>query len=596
MKFRFSIGRKISLGFAIIILSTIVVFFVTDDTLSDSLTINTRVNKVTTPSVQGLHSMERLTIRSEMLIQNWVNYQSKPENDPDKTQLIELSTEEYPAIKKELQELSKNWSPEDVEKLEEIFNDFDLLFNQHLVVRELLNTWDAYEDPINVFQTKEMVDQGGEIDVQTGKIVQHLNELIRTQEDGSEQARDEMVEAFDQLQFIVRSLGAGLFVAGVLISVLTTRSIVEPVKKLKFILLDLSKGIFPLHTIRQRADEIGEMVNALDKLIHGLKRTKDFANDIGSGKFDTHYEPLSEQDELGKALLTMRRDLEENERVLEDKVRQRTAEVLRQKEEIEVQSKQIEELYNQVTDSILYAKRIQEAILPSDDEIKKYLDEFMIFFRPKDIVSGDFYWFAHKDDRSVIVAADCTGHGVPGALMSMIGSSLLNEIVNDKGVTQPSEILIALKAGVIKALNQSGETGETKDGMDIALATIDRTNKVVEYAGAYNPFFLIRKQEIIEIKADRQPIGIHFNDKPFTNHRLEYQDGDIFYLFSDGYVDQFGGPSGKKFKWTQFKKLLLSIQDKPMDEQETILNTTIQNWMGEEEQIDDILVIGVRLS
>ena len=181
--------------------------------------------------------------------------------------------------------------------------------------------------------------------------------------------------------------------------------------------------------------------------------------------------------------------------------------------------------------------------------------------------------------------------------MSMIGSSLLNEIVNEKGITKPSEILLALKQGVIKALNKHPSSDQTKDGMDIAICTIPKKGKVIEYAGANNPFWMIRDGEILETRADRQPVGIYGDnlDTPYTNHEIEVEKGDSVYIFSDGYADQFGGPAGKKFKYSQFKKLLVDLQPETMKKQKDILNTTIEEWMGdEEEQIDDILIVGIR--
>jgi serine phosphatase RsbU (regulator of sigma subunit) len=181
--------------------------------------------------------------------------------------------------------------------------------------------------------------------------------------------------------------------------------------------------------------------------------------------------------------------------------------------------------------------------------------------------------------------------------MSMIGSSLLNEIVNEKGITKPSEILLALKHGVIKALNKHPSSDQTKDGMDIAICTIPKKGKKIEYAGANNPFWLIRDGEIIETRGDRQPVGIYGDnlETPYTNHEIEIKSGDSVYIFSDGYADQFGGPSGKKFKYSQFKSLLVQVQEESMAKQKEILNTRIEEWMGdEEEQIDDILVVGIR--
>lgn len=278
-------------------------------------------------------------------------------------------------------------------------------------------------------------------------------------------------------------------------------------------------------------------------------------------------------------------------------IKQKTAEVVKQKEEIELKNKDI-------TDSINYAQKIQEAILPSDLDIKKHLPENFVLFKPKDIVSGDFYWFSKKEDKAFIAAADCTGHGVPGAFMSMIGNSLLNEIVNDRGVDEPAKILQQLKEGVIKSLKQTGEAGKQKDGMDIALCAFDFKNNKLEFSGAYNPLIRIREGELEETRSDRMPIGIYSDDggRKFTNYELEMKKGDMYYFFTDGYVDQFGGPKGKKFMGKRFKMLLKEIYQLPMKNQKQKLDEVVEGWKSyvmadgsTYEQMDDILVIGVKV-
>ncbi|HIA37787.1 MAG TPA: hypothetical protein EYN89_13900, partial [Flavobacteriales bacterium] len=202
-----------------------------------------------------------------------------------------------------------------------------------------------------------------------------------------------------------------------------------------------------------------------------------------------------------------------------------------------------------------------------------------ILFQPKDIVSGDFYWMQHHNDKVYFAACDCTGHGVPGAFMSMIGSSLLDEAVVEKEITQPSEIFFEVRKGFINALKQTGET--QKDGMDAVLIAWDKQS-TLQVAAAYSPVLIIRNGEIQELKPDRQPVGFHTGaQKPFTHHELKLEKGDTVYLFSDGYPDQFGGPKDKKFMMKNFKKLLLSIQDKTMNEQKTILETTMAEWKGD---------------
>ena len=256
----------------------------------------------------------------------------------------------------------------------------------------------------------------------------------------------------------------------------------------------------------------------------------------------------------------------------------------------------IEEKNLVITDSINYAKRIQQAKLPRKEEIFASLPQSFILFKPKDIVSGDFYFF-HRNNQSVfIVAADCTGHGVPGSLMSMIGSEKLTDAVSLS--TDTSEILKYLNNGIKNSLHQSDSIESTRDGMDIAICSIDTKNRIVKYAGANIPLWLIRKgkTEVEEIKGTKEAIGGFTEDNQhFDSHELKLQRGDSFYISTDGYADQFGGKDGKKLMKKKFKEILLNIQNKTMQEQEKHLDNFVENWKSGIEQIDDILVIGVRL-
>jgi len=331
--------------------------------------------------------------------------------------------------------------------------------------------------------------------------------------------------------------------------------------------------------------------------------------------------------------------LQEQNIVLEQKVIERTAEVIYEK-------KIVEQKNTEILDSIEYAKRIQNTILPPQKIVSQYLENSFILYLPKDIVAGDFYWFAppqpspkwrelhnsrgeHKASggkvlpfgedlggASILFAAcDCTGHGVPGAMVSVVCSNALNKAVKEFGLTEPAKILDKVAELVIEDLSKNNEVGdEIQDGMDASLASLNTTTGELQWAGANNPLWIIRachserseesqdasflsktKTELIEVKPDKQPIGKFDNPKPFTNHSIQLQKGDTIYLFTDGYADQFGGPKGKKYSKKKFKELLLSIQDLPMNEQREALYNAHIEWKGSFEQVDDICVIGVRV-
>jgi ligand-binding sensor domain-containing protein/serine phosphatase RsbU (regulator of sigma subunit) len=274
---------------------------------------------------------------------------------------------------------------------------------------------------------------------------------------------------------------------------------------------------------------------------------------------------------------------------LERKVTERT-------EELRIEKMKVEEAHKDIKDSILYAKKIQSAILPSEEDFRKLLPDSFILFRPKDIVSGDFYWISEHRDHLFFAVGDCTGHGVPGGFMTMLGSGLLNELVNEHGVTEPADILNKLRDKIIVSLKQTGRSGENKDGMDIVLMRLDKEGKQLCYAAANNGFILIRDEKITEFAGDKQPVGIYGDEiKPFTQHKIDLQNGDCIYSFTDGYPDQFGGPKGKKFKYRPLNELLLSVSHLQPYYQKEKLEKNFTEWKGTLEQVDDVCIIGIKV-
>jgi tetratricopeptide (TPR) repeat protein len=271
-----------------------------------------------------------------------------------------------------------------------------------------------------------------------------------------------------------------------------------------------------------------------------------------------------------------------------------------EKEIFRLRNVELKSAMDEIRESFRYAKRIQSAILPPEELINKLIPDSFVLFKPKDIVSGDFYWLEKSNDKILLAAVDCTGHGVPGAMVSMVGYNCLNKTVHEFGLTQPSLILNKLtelveETFVHKDFHYENSENEIKDGMDISLCSIDLKKMKMEWAGANNPIWIIRKNEFIEIAADKQPVGKYDHRQPFTNHKLDLLPGDSIYLFTDGYADQFGGPAGKKFKYKQLKELLIFTDTLTKKEQQTILHDRFEDWRGNLEQIDDVLLMGFKM-
>ncbi len=315
---------------------------------------------------------------------------------------------------------------------------------------------------------------------------------------------------------------------------------------------------------------------------------------------------------LSEKFNVMLERLEEFYNELEQKVMERTQEISQQKEEIEAQRdnlaksnlelekayKEIEEHQERITDSILYAKRIQNVILPSKEYVDKVLPNSFVLYKPKDIVSGDFYWLAEYGEKICFAAVDCTGHGVPGAFMSLVGYNSLNDALKAKDNMSAAEILEELNKNVISILRQKddSEAETVNDGMDIALCVFDKKSLKLEFSGAYRPLYLLRDSEIQEFKGDKKPIGRFMEGQGFrfTTHEIQLKKGDSIYIFSDGYCDQFGGPRGKKFLPSRFKATLAEISDQEISLQGDLLDQALLEWMGDDqEQIDDVVVIGL---
>ncbi len=595
MKIRFTIGKKIGLGFGIIVLLTIMSFLLTNLTLNESRKKTDEVTEIFNPSVESLKEFNYLLIHSKFLITKWFYYQSADDLS-DKKALRDLINKEYPQLKQKIKKYSTNLNKDEQESIDGILLEVEKMFQSYQDdVMMPLNSFDAYNDASITFLVTSPFE---DLDIKFKIIDEKLIKLINQQNENASDNSNQMLSSFDRLQKIVKWLGFILVFGGILISVLTVRTIVKPVKKLKKILIMMGKGVLPSERIKDRNDEIGEMSVALNELVEGMDRTTQFAKQVGAGNFNSHYRALSNDDTLGAALLKMREDLRVNELILESKVIERTEQVVRQKEEIETKNGELEVLYKHVTDSIKYAKRIQEAILPPDTLVNSALPNSFILYKPKDIVSGDFYWVEEKDGKTMFAAVDCTGHGVPGAFMSIVGYNILKHVVNNNSFTTPALILDQLNEGVSETLHHGNKNSQTKDGMDLAFCTIDFKTLELQYAGAMNPLYIIRDGELIQIKANKFPIGFFLGEEKlkFTNHTIQLKKGDCLYIFSDGYADQFGGSKGRKFMINRYRDLLLSLHKHPIELQKNILNKTIEEWRGVLDQVDDILVIGLEIT
>jgi len=307
---------------------------------------------------------------------------------------------------------------------------------------------------------------------------------------------------------------------------------------------------------------------------------------------------------LGYTIIVVRtRNLKKAQIVLTSKVEERTKELREEKEKVESvnieladQKKVIEVANKNITDSINYAKKIQEALLPKAAKLEELKDSVSVLYMPKDVVSGDFYWFERVGNKLIFAAADCTGHGVPGAFMSMIGVNNLNQIVLENGVTSPNLILTELNVAIKKALKQEDEDSESQDGMDISISCFDLDKNIISYSGAFRPLIYIRDKKLFELKASRQPIGGSAPiDFQYELNEFEFKKGDVFYMFSDGYPDQFGGPKGKKFMNKRLKDVFMTIYDNQPQSQRETLKEELIKWMGDNEQIDDILVMCIKI-
>ncbi len=286
-------------------------------------------------------------------------------------------------------------------------------------------------------------------------------------------------------------------------------------------------------------------------------------------------------------------------RAQRDEIEAQRDEIERQRDMVMEQKKQIEEIHGELTSSIRYASRIQGVMLPSPDEMFQILGEHFILFLPRDVVSGDFYWAARVGQMQVFCVADCTGHGVPGAFMSMLGISLLNEAVHNQSITQASHVLEWMRENIIHSLKQKGLEGEQKDGMDISLCAVDTVTLEMQFAGANNPCWIVRSNgegsSITELKPDRMPLAIHRRMEPFTNQVFRLEKGDRIYLLSDGFEDQFGGPEGKKYMVKRLREFVVAHSALAMEEQKALLQNELLQWRGTNEQVDDVTILGVKI-
>ncbi len=591
-KFRFTIPARLFMGFGSFIAILLVALYLVQTTLTQAEKVNDQLNNVHLPSLAACRNLLLSIEESLELSKQWAFVQ-RNEDHIERRKFIELIDKTIPAQLHIIDSLKNHWNEEQRMESTWIKQEWDTLNHHYSELRLTLNSFDSYNDPFKVIQAEDLFLEGKGIP----KKILRLQYLLRDQLDHFhihiKRERAIMSDSFDNLYLLLASLSSLTLFMGFGIAYLTSMSITKPIRKMRRILKKLSFGVYSNEQIVISNDEIGDMGSAVQKLIGSFEKTRNFASALGKGNFDTDFTPLSDQDEMGKALLQMKGDLFSYRNAMEERVAEQTQELTKEKNKSEQQLSQIEKLYADLKSSISYAKRLQDSILPSPSTIKKLFPNHFILFMPKDVVSGDFYWVQDQGNKTLFAAADCTGHGVPGAFMSLVAHNALNHVT--KVYTKPGQILNQVNR-IASTVFHSDEDDKIKDGMDIALCSLDQKTLILEFSGAQNPIYIIRQGELIILQGEKRSIGIESKEhRLFASHTFQCQDGDMIYLFSDGYADQFGGPNNKKFMRKRMKEMLTEVAIENCDAQKEKIQDIILAWKGEEEQTDDILLVGIRV-
>lgn len=586
-KLRSGIGVRVGAGFALFICAVGVLFLLTRSTLNESRAISRRIDGVWTPSLEALESLDRTVSETRVLVRHWIAVQSRSD-DPEKVELKRIVDEEYSAHLAEIESLSQDWDADSRARFDTLQRSIAHLRVVCGEVMRLLPDFASYDDPSARMEAEYFALEGSEIEALTDQIRIQLDGLTAAQTEPLAASADRLEQLGDRLRWYAGQVALGVLVLGIGIAYAVTRSIVQPVRMLKRVLLQLGRGVPPSGPVPVGRDEIGDMADAVNRLADGLKRTREFSLEVGRGHFEATYVPLGPEDALGHTLLSMRDSLARSERELEEKVEARTRELQQAKATNET-------ILNDLQGSIRYAERIQNTMLPTPAERAAVFAQSAVFFRPRNVVSGDFYWFHTVGRHRMFAAVDCTGHGVPGAFMSLIGHDALNHIT--KVFVQPDRILYNLNRRVAGALRiESGGLDTVQDGMDLAVVSIDLEEMKLQYSGAHCPLYIVREGALLHTLApDKFSIASFKEERSYTLHEVDLQPGDVLFAATDGFADQFGGPEGKKFMRHRLRDLFEQVADLPMDEMEKRIEEAFDVWRGREEQVDDVLVVAVRV-
>lgn len=590
-KRQFKISYKIALGFGLFLGLVTAVFFLTNNTLKEAKKSNTQIESIHAPSLSSLQNLDAIILRSLNLIQQIADKQTKKEA-PERIELVNILSSELPLAVNDFESKSTFWSLDDQKTAVKLKIKITELTEMYWEILTLLPNFESYEHALTEMMVDDFFLDGQPMVEHPKSINKLLVGLINNQQRNLEKAITKMNNDFQLLKSRFFWLMILAMVLGPIIAVFVIRSIVKPIDQLKAVLGQMSLGIYPEVEAQNIADkqnnEIGDMAKSVNTLVNKLKMTREFTMNIGQGNLNVDFEPLSEHDQLGYALIKMRNSLANTERQLELKVAERTMEA-------DTAREKATRLYQDLDDSIEYAKRIQLSFLTSPKNIIQLFPDAFVLYQPKEKVSGDFFWVKNIGEKRLVAAVDCTGHGVPGAFVSMVGNNVLNQV--SKLYSKPSKILDSLHIISSKILRSGfGDEKTLRDGMDIALCMIDMETYELQYAGAYNPLYIIRSEELIQLRGDRFAIGSEQAYKNnYVNNTYQLQQGDVIYMFSDGYADQFGGDKGKKYMIKRFRNKLIEVSNFDMQTQKHLLEDELIRWKGAEEQVDDILVIGIRV-